>query len=457
MRTRTAKKLAQRIDLNYFKRPHPLRRWRTILSIAAPALGLLWLGGMAAAGSRAPYSSGPVSSAHAFAEQRCEVCHVRDTSFRAHVGDNACLTCHDGPAHPPSRQAATSLGPDASAGQAPPSNQAATSLKTDASARQVPASHSENAAACASCHREHQGRVALADTSDGFCLECHEGSRRTASNAAAVAGFPDGHPPFSTAAAGVKDPGTIEFNHEVHAKADLRGPNGPEKLDCATCHQPELARAATRARSTMTGLMQPMTYEQQCARCHPLYFDERIDQAAPHDEPRVVRAFVERALREHIAKHPGDLTKLDEPARRVPLNFPRPAEPPARTPQEWVTRRTARAERLLWGKACAECHQVSRPAGGEQVPAIAPAAIRTEWLEKAAFDHTPHLMVRCESCHAAEKSRNTSDVLLPSVETCATCHAPGKGASTACAECHVYHDWSNATPVKPHFTLDAFR
>ena len=70
MRTRTAKKLAQRIDLHYFKRAHPLRRWRTILSIAAPAVALLWLGGMAAAGSRAPYSSGPVSSAHAFAEMK---------------------------------------------------------------------------------------------------------------------------------------------------------------------------------------------------------------------------------------------------------------------------------------------------------------------------------------------------------------------------------------------------
>ena len=33
MRTRTAKKLAQRIDLSYFKRPHPLRRWRMLRDV----------------------------------------------------------------------------------------------------------------------------------------------------------------------------------------------------------------------------------------------------------------------------------------------------------------------------------------------------------------------------------------------------------------------------------------
>src|SRR5688572_5761995 len=101
MRTRTAKKLAQRIDLNYFKRQHGLRRLRLLLSIAVPALGLLWLGGMAAAGSRAPYSSGPVSSAHAFVENKSEVCHQRDDSFRAHVTATACSTCHAGPSHVP--------------------------------------------------------------------------------------------------------------------------------------------------------------------------------------------------------------------------------------------------------------------------------------------------------------------------------------------------------------------
>jgi hypothetical protein len=412
MRTRTAKKLAQRIDLSYFKRPHPLRRWRTILSIVAPVAGLLWLGGMAIAGNRAPYTSGPVSTAHAFTEMRCEVCHVRDDSFRGHVSDLACVTCHDGPPH--------------------------TETQT-------------SAPACATCHRDHQGRIELASTRDEFCIDCHSGATRTAAARADVTSFPEDHPPFTATQEGYRDPGTVRFNHQVHAKPDLRGPGGPETLECVTCHQPEIALASNR-RQMGTGLMKPIEYEQQCARCHPLFFDELIDSPAPHDDPKVVRAFVERALREHIAKNPGDIARRDVPARRLPLNFPRAAEPAARTPQEWASRRGIRAERLLWEKTCAECHHV----GGEPLPSIAAANLQQQWMERAAFDHMPHLMVRCESCHAAEQSRETSDVLMPAVATCATCHAPDKGASSQCAECHRYHDWTKARPVRPAFDLDQF-
>jgi len=42
-RIRTTKKLAKRIDLQYFKRPHPLRRWRFWLSLAIPIVALGWL------------------------------------------------------------------------------------------------------------------------------------------------------------------------------------------------------------------------------------------------------------------------------------------------------------------------------------------------------------------------------------------------------------------------------
>lgn len=417
MRTRSAKKLAQRIDLSYFKRPHPLRRWRTLLSIAAPLLGLLWLGGMAAAGSRAPYSSGPLSTAHAFTELRCETCHTRDTSLRAHVTDTACITCHDGPPH------------------------------------STVAAAVDGAPACASCHREHRGRVALAAAPDRFCVNCHSGDHRTAGARAMAASFPDSHPPFTTE--GAVDPGTIKFNHQVHAKADLRGPNGPETLECGTCHQPELLTAAARRR-TSTGLIKPVAYGQQCARCHALYFDERIDAPAPHDQPKVVVEFVRRALREHIAAHPGDLTRRDGPPRRLPLNFPQAAEPAPRNAEEWTSQRATRAERLLWGKTCAECHTLTAPSPAA-LPAIAPSDVRRQWMTRAAFDHTPHLMLRCESCHAATESRATTDVLMPTAATCATCHSSSKGASAACATCHRYHDWTNARPVRPTFDINHFR
>jgi hypothetical protein len=112
MRVRTAKQRAQRIDLYYFTRSHGMRRWRILLSIALPVAAVLWIGGAAAAGSRKPYSPGPVSRSHAFAEQRCEVCHRTpaaahagqcaaelaehaDPFFSSHTSAGACLPCHD--------------------------------------------------------------------------------------------------------------------------------------------------------------------------------------------------------------------------------------------------------------------------------------------------------------------------------------------------------------------------
>ena len=423
MRTRTAKKLAQRIDLSYFKRPHPLRRWRMLLSIAAPVVGLAWLGSMAIAGSRTPYSSGPLSAAHAFTEMKCETCHVRDTAIRAHVTDAACTTCHDGPPHPSAAILAAATTPVA-------------------------------APACATCHREHQGRVSLSATPDALCVDCHAGATRAASQRAEAVSFPHDHPAFTTEQNAV-DPGTIKFNHQAHARTDLRGPNGPETLACTTCHQPELLPGRAR-RPMRTGLMKPIEYEQQCARCHQLYFDERIEAAAPHEEPKVVLAFVRQSLRDHIAKNPGDVSRPDGPPRRLPLNFPRLEQPPVRTADEWVTRRAAAAERLLWEKTCLECHSLTREKDAG-TPAIVPVNMKREWMTRAAFDHTPHLMVRCESCHNAAESRLTSDLLMPATATCATCHAPGRGAPSSCATCHRYHDWSNARPVRPTFDLDHFR
>ena len=451
MRTRTAKTLAQRIDLNYFKQAHGMRRLRMLLSLAVPAIGLLWLGGMAAAGSRAPYSSGPVSSAHAFAENKCEVCHQRDDSFRAHVTDVACLTCHAGPDHPASPPPVGGSQLVMLSGNAP----------------------------CATCHREHQGRVRLATTvPDGECVECHDdlSTDRPAywrpqpqpayvpaptrpgpwSTVGSVRAFPSAHPEFAVIREGFKDPGGVRFNHQLHLKEDLRGPSGAEKLECATCHRPELVPtrgAAKRVNSLMTSV----TFDQQCARCHPLFFDARIDVAAPHARPEQVWPFVDKALRDYITANPKAISERDVPDRRLPMNFPPEPQPAVRTADEWVQKRAIRGKAYLQ-QMCSYCHGAPLHVDGVASPLIWRASnMRTEWMARATFDHGPHLMVECASCHNAAASRETSDVLMPTAATCATCHAPGKGAPAQCITCHGYHDWTKAQPVKPHFKLTDFQ
>lgn len=428
MRIRTAKQRAQRIDLNYFKQSRGLRRWRILLSIAVPVVALLWVAGLAAAGSRRPYSAGPVSSAHAFAETRCEVCHARSASksgFRAHTSDTACLSCHDAPAHVTPRS---------------------------------PVAPQADAPSCASCHQEHRGRVRLAQTDDRFCLECHGSGERRPSEPqriAALSGtFPSGHPEFAVIRNRQKDPGGLRFNHAAHLKKDgVRGPKGIEQLECSSCHKPDVARTLGK-RVLKTGLMTPPTYAQDCARCHPLFVDERIDAVAPHDKPAVVRDFLQRALVAYIAQHPGEIGAPDAAVRRVPLNFPRPPEPPARNASEWVARRITADERLLWNKTCAECHWKSREGSP---PEYAPSNITRQWLTRASFDHTAHSMVKCDGCHAAAASTSASDVLLPSQTVCATCHSPSKGAESRCFECHSYHDWSKAHQPSARYGVTDFK
>jgi hypothetical protein len=426
MRVRTAKQRAQRIDLNYFKHARGLKRWRILLSLAVPLAAVLWVTAYAAAGSRAPYSAGRVSSAHAFAEMRCEVCHKGASAtagFRAHTTDTACLTCHDAPAH---------------------------------------AANQTTTPGCATCHQDHRGRVQLAKMDDGFCVECHGALKSTQGPpkvAIAVKTFPSGHPEFA-ALKSAGDPGRLRFNHAVHLKDSIRGPNGPEKLACASCHTPEVGRTDIQTRGpATTGLMASVNYEQDCARCHPLFFDERIEQAAPHVEPVKVRAFVQQALLGYIREHPRDMSTPDSAFRRVPLNFPRPPEPPARNPQEWVERRAAADERLLWNKTCAECHErASEPPAPAGLPGYARTNLTKRWMPRAAFDHTPHLMVTCASCHlGVDASTKTSDVLLPNQAVCATCHSSSKKAESRCFECHQYHDWKKSHPVTPSYSLTDFK
>jgi hypothetical protein len=271
-------------------------------------------------------------------------------------------------------------------------------------------------------------------------------TRGPAQTAAVSDGFPSGHPEFAAVRPGApQDPARVRFNHAVHLKETLRGPAGPEKLECAECHRLEPARAVPGAkRPRSSGLMTAVNYQQQCARCHPLFFDERIERPAPHETPEKVRAFVRQTLADYIRANPRDINMPDAAFRRVPLNFPRAPEPPARSAGEWVERRAAADERILWSKTCSECHLRIGDVTSAGYAAYEKTDIPARWMPRAAFTHAPHAMVACTTCHAAAPaSTKTADVLLPNQAICATCHAP-KRAETGCFECHRYHDWTQS-------------
>jgi hypothetical protein len=457
-RTRTTKKLAQRIDLNYFKRPTGLKRAKFWLSVGLPALALVWIGWHGFARDSRVYSSGRMSKAHAVLEAECTACHVQTAgAFSAKASDAACLACHDGPMH--HSEQPTSLG-------------------------------------CAECHTEHRGRVNIVAAKNESCAQCH-GDLKASGGAthyqAHINSFEDGHPEFTVLrqVAGIPaaDSGTIRVNHAIHMKSIRRSPTGPNsQLECGDCHQPgavsadwKYADAKYTAASTSysqedevlaikTGslerpvpmsrreLMAPVRFANACAGCHSLAFDKRFNEGVPHDKPEIVHAFLVKKFGEYIATHPGELREVRDPGRDL-TGKPMQAAVRVYTANEWVAARIKDAEELLWRKTCKQCHALAIGTRQDNLPAIEPARTTVRWMPHARFDHDAHRGFSCVSCHEkAMRSTETSDVLLPGIATCKTCHAPGpEHAESRCFECHTYHDWEKRKEVKPTFMLPALR
>ena len=434
-RTRTTKKLAQRIDLNYFQKPAPLRRWKFWLSVAAPAVGLLWIGWHAVAGDARVYSSGRMSPAHALLSTRCEVCHVRTASaFSSHVADAACLACHDGPVH----HADAALTPS-----------------------------------CASCHVEHRATPRLSATADANCTQCHADLHTRGSAPLFVrniTSFNGGHPEFAVLRAGKGDPTTIKLNHFRHLQANLAGPNGPVQLGCGDCHRtpadgrgwsygevqfrsPTAARPDPAAAQASDAYMAAPSYAKACAACHTLEFDKRFTEGVPHDTPTVIHEFLIQKFRSYIVGHPAELREARRPDRDLPEK-PLPPEFRIVSPETWVAERTADAEQLLWGKTCKQCHSL-QVAAGATLAEIVPSKLTVRFMPHARFDHSAHQLLDCSGCHArATSSQESSELLLPGIATCQKCHqSQAQAAQSGCFECHTYHDQSQRHPAPGRFKL----
>ena len=453
-RTRTTKTVAQRIDLNYFKRPTPFKRARLALVILAPLLAIGWIAWHGFSRDSRVYSSGRMSESHAVLEKQCAACHVQKAGeFSAKATDAACLSCHDGPMHHENQ------------------------VRTD-----VPE--------CAACHVEHRGRVNIAASSNISCSGCHSHLNVAAGGtlySTNIRSLEDGHPEIASLRNNAKDPGTILLNHSIHMKPIRRGPNGPlVQMECADCHRPAAVKASwsyadanyvdakvsydsndvllpvktggPQSRRAMSrAYMAPVKFSTACAGCHLLTFDKRFDLGAPHDKPEVVHAFVVKKFQEYIAAHPAEVRVARDPQREL-TGKPLPPELRVLTPAQWVVERTVGAEELLWRKTCKQCHAL-KAVNGATLPRVAEANLTERWMPHARFDHDAHRGFSCVGCHpGALASKETSDVLVPPLANCKTCHAPGPDhAESRCFECHTYHDWSKRKEVKPTYLFPGLK
>ena len=474
-RPQSTKIRAKRIALSYFKEPHPFRRWKFILSVAAPVVAGLWLLVVAVQGNQRVYNAGPVSTAHAMFEKDCTVCHgpgpaeggpltlaaAGNAHYWLNVSDRACQACHAGPRH---------------------------------------ATDEAFTPRCTTCHVEHFGRTQLGQIGDRHCTQCHANlETKDKRDPAYHKNIPNlgRHPEFAVSVregqgqpkrvrldqkAELRDTAQVKLNHAKHLKVNLKGIEDLGKkpgvvgitkvkdgaqLTCTFCHQPD----------ERGQYMLPVSYVKHCAACHPLDFDGRFpDTVVPHDTPAIVHAFLRGTLSEAFdqcqAVPPGEAGKAVR-ARCVELELAKaPAEPAADADRPRGMRRGAAEEappadeprggRLrgraaepepapapdtprggrLRGQAQEEAPAADTPRGrpGRGGEAAAPPA-PTSWVGTQVEGTEPGLFKqRCEYCHTVAKGAGSVPEIVPTaIPSRWLPHARfdhGAHRPVACVECH---------------------
>jgi hypothetical protein len=471
-RAETGKFRAARIPLDYYKHPDRLERWRNRLLVIGLVIPLAWwaAGWLRSDQGQHHYSRGPLAVVHATWEDRCDACHTAFTPLSheawlksASATDQKCTTCHAGPIHHESQTGTP---------------------------------------ACATCHRDHRGRDAsLVRMPDGDCTGCHgnlaahldtgkQKFRDRDHPYRSVTRFDhdDSHHPEFEMSRGAppRDPGKLIFSHQRHLALGMKTPESdPQftlekiedpaarprykdrvepvsrliKLDCADCHQldsgdfraaphllSEVPAAAVLPSRSPGAYMLPITYENQCAACHPLSFAKGADGkdvSVQHRlQPPEVHKYLEGFYANQLLK--GNASLLKGPVVRLPGKDPETAK----LGQEIEEKVKTAMQRLFTKNTCLECHRTKGGDKGLASLQIVPPNIPSVWFQHAVFNHSAHRAMRCADCHAdVEKSKVATDVLIPDKVKCLECHSPPGssggakgGARFDCVECHRYHN-----------------
>ena len=391
---------------------------KTVWTLIIGFGGAAFLGSLLWGGKTEIFRPGSVSDAHALFTNQCARCHV---PWRG-PSEETCVECHLGPVH-----------------------------------------HKEQVftPSCFSCHAEHQDRQTLAAVVNKQCVQCHADLKTRDGKPSIfvknITDFARDHPEFAISVkvgshqrrVRLNDKGARQFdlakiklNHELHLKPRLKGPKGPIRLMCKDCHVP--------AADGM--LMAPITYQAHCKECHELKFDSQYPKRqVPHASPEIVHAYLIRVY----AELEDEMMPYPQRARRLVGKTPPTKLSPSIIQKVWET------ETNLFKVTCRECHQLNLES--LPLPRVEKPDIPVTWLQHARFSHKAHRMLGCVSCHTeVSKSRETTDVLLPGIQTCQNCHRK-TGESTLlqkarapieCVACHNYHDKSGDRDWDGRFTVE---
>src|SRR5262249_35566819 len=100
---------------------------------------------------------------------------------------------------------------------------------------------------------------------------------------------------------------------------------------------------------------------------------------------------------------------------------------------------------LLEKRVCVDCHDVTRVLAnsGFDQWRVVPVKLTQNWMPRARVNHAAHITQACTSCHTeAERSRVSSDILMPRIAKCRECHgdvSDSSKLSSDCVMCHRFH------------------
>lgn len=444
---RTHTQVAQRGDVDFHKRPDPLRQNRRKWIWLCGILGLWPLFWQAAGNNdQTIYWAHTLSDSHQIVQDNCQKCHQQwFQTFRMNfmtpeeirvIEANTCQTCH-------------------------------WEDTRDHNARMVP----EEAQGCFNCHAEHRHKTTLSEVADVYCTDCHRNLRieedekiyASPNFVTAISSFKD-HPEFqirravgsssenrdasrtehlafrlarppepsgdgSNTSWEWTDRANFKFNHKQHLmEAGVAIPanhpenkdNSPEEisqtkiLSCSDCHEMDDKGEYFR----------PINFERHCGDCHELSFVKELSEVKdfqgisteplPHEHPTIIHGILRDRLTTYINNHPELLNENAEaPAKENPLPHKREAGEKI-APQvkaEWVEDHLARLEGIVQGQTtgpkfrtiqngCIKCHVVKpsdEPTGMNWD--VTPPEIPERWLPHSRFRHDRHDMLECYDCH----------------------------------------------------------
>jgi len=494
---RTTKTVAKRIDLSYTKQPSPMRTLRRTLVIVCALVAVAWGGwAMLAQGERL-YNPGPVAAVHAMFENNCEACHEgangKNSNFLKSVSDAACLKCHEGAIHSEKQLATEKPSLVSLAGGKPAMSSDCTHCHVEHKGHDALAGTSNML--CTRCH-------------DSLSAHVTGGKTSMQTDVTAFAPAP-AHPPFGrvlreSGSGKWNDPTPLKFNHQKHLELG----NG-KALDCTSCHRPSgtgnrrimqpisfEANCKDCHPLTLTADLpdvphQSMEIVRRFTATVPSSFSQKLAAMTPEQKEKTLTITTEKKVGLRKVVETKKVTEAEWlEAQTKDLIDKKVAASPAANLPAWQAiqsldpaTKNAAALELYAGYgmsvSCSYCHALEgSPAGvaknptdllhtlptgyvlTPKVPTTAPSASPTtrpvptsegrRWFTASVFDHDEHRNKSCLDCHAQAKTSSlTSDVLLPDIQSCLTCHHPGgstkNAASNNCITCHVYHDRTKET------------